>query len=119
MTDQLLATRCSFCTKESESVDKIIAGPGVYICNECVDLCNSILGAPAQEDQSDLPYWQQMTDAEMLAHLPAIASVADQVEDSLRVWVHRVRDRGVSWARIGEALSMTRQSAWGRFSGEE
>ena len=43
MTDQLLATRCSFCTKESESVDKIIAGPGVYICNECVDLCNSIL----------------------------------------------------------------------------
>ncbi|MDX6276306.1 MAG: hypothetical protein QOJ72_434 [Nocardioidaceae bacterium] len=119
MTDQLLATRCSFCTKEAETVDKIIAGPGVYICNECVDLCTSILGAPAQEDQSDLPYWQQMTDEEMLAHLPAIASVADQVEDSLRTWVHRVRDRGVSWARIGEALSMTRQSAWGRFSGEE
>lgn len=114
-----LTTRCSFCTKESEDVEKVIAGPGVYICNECVNLCNEILGAPAQEDQSDLPYWQQMSDADMLAHLPAIASVADQVEDSLRTWVHRLRARGVSWARIGESLSMTRQSAWGRFSGED
>ncbi len=35
--------RCSFCGKESGSVKRLIAGPGVYICNECVELCNSIL----------------------------------------------------------------------------
>ena len=35
--------RCSFCGKRQEQVGRIIAGPNVYICNECVDLCSSIL----------------------------------------------------------------------------
>ena len=35
--------RCSFCGKRQEQVERLIAGPNVYICNECVDLCNSIL----------------------------------------------------------------------------
>lgn len=35
--------RCSFCQKTQNEVDKIIAGPGVYICNECIDLCQSII----------------------------------------------------------------------------
>ena len=34
---------CSFCGKEQSKVKKLIAGPNVYICNECVDLCNDIL----------------------------------------------------------------------------
>ncbi|MBM5802242.1 MAG: AAA family ATPase, partial [Cyanobacteria bacterium K_DeepCast_35m_m2_023] len=44
--------KCSFCGKSQEQVRKLIAGPGVYICDECIDLCNEILdeelvGAPA------------------------------------------------------------------------
>jgi hypothetical protein len=35
--------RCSFCGKAKSEVDKLVAGPGVYICNECVDLCNEII----------------------------------------------------------------------------
>ena len=35
--------RCSFCGKRQEQVSRIIAGPNVYICNECIDLCSSIL----------------------------------------------------------------------------
>ena len=35
--------KCSFCGKKQNQVQRIIAGPGVYICNECVDLCQSIL----------------------------------------------------------------------------
>ncbi len=35
--------KCSFCTKSQDQVKKLIAGPGVYICDECVDLCNEIL----------------------------------------------------------------------------
>ena len=43
--------RCSFCGKDTKMVQRLIAGPaGVYICNECVDLCNSIL-----EDESERP----------------------------------------------------------------
>ena len=35
--------RCSFCGKSQDHVKKIVAGPGVYICDECVDLCTSII----------------------------------------------------------------------------
>ncbi len=37
--------RCSFCGKTQENVKRLVAGPGVYICNECVDLCTSIIEA--------------------------------------------------------------------------
>lgn len=121
MDDTAVATttRCSFCTKEESQVEKMVAGPGVHICNECVTLCNEIFDAPPSKDEANIPYWQSMSDDELLAHIPRIASVATQVEDNLRVWVHRLRARGVSWARIGASLGMTRQSAWERFSGEE
>jgi ATP-dependent Clp protease ATP-binding subunit ClpX len=35
--------RCSFCGKHQRRVNKLIAGPGVYICNECVELCVQII----------------------------------------------------------------------------
>jgi ATP-dependent Clp protease ATP-binding subunit ClpX len=54
--EQLL---CSFCGKSQRQVKKLIAGPGVYICDECIDLCNEIideeLTAPAQLDLANLP----------------------------------------------------------------
>ena len=34
---------CSFCGKSQEAVKKLIVGPGVYICNECVNLCNEVI----------------------------------------------------------------------------
>jgi ATP-dependent Clp protease ATP-binding subunit ClpX len=56
--------KCSFCGKSQEQVRKLIAGPGVYICDECVDLCNEILdeelldtnaAAPPQSPQKSEP----------------------------------------------------------------
>ena len=41
--DQKGNISCSFCGKSQEQVKKIVAGPGVYICNECVDLCQEIM----------------------------------------------------------------------------
>ena len=41
--DDKRSVRCSFCGKHQEQVSRIIAGPGAYICNECVQLCMSIL----------------------------------------------------------------------------
>ena len=43
--------RCSFCGKAQENVRKIVAGPGVYICDECVDLCTSIIEAELYDDE--------------------------------------------------------------------
>ena len=45
--------RCSFCGKAQESVRKIVAGPGVYICDECIDLCNSIIEAEIYDEENE------------------------------------------------------------------
>lgn len=44
------AVRCSFCGKTQEEVKKIVAGPGVYICNECIDLCKEIIDEEFYEE---------------------------------------------------------------------
>ena len=43
--------KCSFCGKSQEQVRKLIAGPGVYICDECIDLCNEILDEELVDSQ--------------------------------------------------------------------
>lgn len=45
--------RCSFCGKAQENVKKIVAGPGVYICDECVELCNSIIESELYDEEKD------------------------------------------------------------------
>jgi ATP-dependent Clp protease ATP-binding subunit ClpX len=51
--------KCSFCGKSQKQVKKLIAGPGVYICDECIDLCNEIIEEEFSEgpqlDSGDLP----------------------------------------------------------------
>ncbi|MCY4421758.1 MAG: ATP-dependent Clp protease ATP-binding subunit ClpX [Acidimicrobiaceae bacterium] len=51
--------KCSFCGKSQKQVKKLIAGPGVYICDECIDLCNEIideeLAGPSDDPVGDLP----------------------------------------------------------------
>ena len=51
----------------------------------------------------------------LLARLPQVAQARDQVEAHLQRWVGAARERGISWASIGSALGMSRQSAWERF----
>jgi ATP-dependent Clp protease ATP-binding subunit ClpX len=61
--EQLL---CSFCGKSQRQVKKLIAGPGVYICDECIDLCNEIIDeelvAPPTFDISSLPKPREIYD---------------------------------------------------------
>ncbi len=45
------SVRCSFCGKAQENVRKMVAGPGVYICDECVELCTSIIEAELYDDE--------------------------------------------------------------------
>lgn len=51
--------KCSFCGKPQEQVRKLVAGPGVYICDECIELCSEIvveeLGAEEEIDFQDVP----------------------------------------------------------------
>jgi len=51
--------KCSFCGKSQEQVRKLVAGPGVYICDECIELCNEIvqeeLGTEEEIDMKEIP----------------------------------------------------------------
>ena len=49
--NELKNVRCSFCGLPQESVRRIVAGPGVYICDECINLCNSIIENEDLEDE--------------------------------------------------------------------
>lgn len=47
------SVRCSFCGKSQENVKKIVAGPGVYICDECVDLCTNIIESELYDEENE------------------------------------------------------------------
>ena len=66
------SVRCSFCGKAQENVRKIVAGPGVYICDECVDLCNSIIEAELYEE--DPGY-------ELAEHIPSPKEIKDILDE--------------------------------------
>lgn len=128
------ALSCSFCNKSQFDVLKLVAGPGVYICNECIDLCTQIIAeelarkdgrgddtSPSTESHAPPPIkaWEGLSDEDLLAEMVRAHAAHQNVDRAVAHHVAALRARGVSWARIGEALGMTRQSAWERFSGEE
>jgi len=115
-TSRLDTVCCSFCIKDKDAVGKLVAGPGVYICNECVDLCNQII---AMEPAPEFGGWSELPDEEHLASLARIQAVVSQVDAAVHEHVEILRARGISWTRIGEALGVSKQAAWERFSGED
>jgi len=118
-TDQTVIAACSFCLKPYTEVRRLVAGPGVYICDGCVALCAQLIDGPPSPAPQLKAWEHDVTVDEALANLPRIAAAGAQVELHLAGWVRRARALGATWARIGEALGVTRQSAWERFSGEE
>ena len=129
--DQDVVACCSFCLKPDTEVKALVAGPAVFVCDECVDLCAQIVADPdrCRPERAAVPEgaagtrllpWEQTDSlAAALAALPKAAVAQAQVEASLLGWVRRARALGATWAQIGDALGITRQSAWERFAAEE
>ena len=67
--------RCSFCGKPQESVERIIAGPGVYICDECIKVCTNIIENDLYED-SEISY--EESDSTKLPKPEEIKEILDQ-----------------------------------------
>jgi len=104
---------CSFCRRDDRTVEKLIAGPAVYICDGCVGLCNRIL---AGKSVPSFPGLESRANADLLAALPPASAAVDLARDVLQEHVDELRRREVSWAEIGDALGISRQAAWERFS---
>ena len=108
---------CTFCKKSDRQVNKLIAGPGVYICNECVALCDQILEQESTPDQSTdrRAQFLNRSAAEILATLPALARTAVDLEAELHRWVQRLRRLATSWDDIAAALQLNVEEARRRF----
>jgi ATP-dependent protease Clp ATPase subunit len=133
-TANLEALTCSFCSKSQSEVAKLVAGPGVYICNECIQLCNEIITleldrkhakvrkagrSTRSQAPTTIKAWDGLSDDRLLEEMVRAHAAHQNVDRAVAHHVAALRARGVTWARIGDALGMTRQSAWERFSGEE
>jgi hypothetical protein len=86
------------------------------ICVPCVEDFHVLAHPPSTAPDDPRPPWEAMSNAELLAQLPRIMATADQVDRFATEWVALIRDRGESWTAIGQALGVTRQAAWERFS---
>lgn len=79
--------RCSFCGKTQEEVKKIVAGPGVYICNECIDLCKEIIDEEFYEE-AVREFTEVPKPAEILDVLNSYVIGQDRAKRSLAVAVY-------------------------------
>jgi hypothetical protein len=111
---------CSFCHKSQHDIDALIAGPAVFICNECVKLCDEILANVPKRDKNAPPPEIKGSDTlptpQILKLLKAQEVTCESTREQLQHSIDILREREVSWAAIGEALGITRQAAWERFS---
>jgi len=110
---------CSFCDKPDAAVERLVAGPGVYICNECIELSATIVEGSARSSEEEssrrrADYYDRSSE-DILALLPALVRSAARVEGELAGWVGRLRERGSDWKTIADAVGMTDEAARRRF----
>jgi len=107
---------CSSCLKSDREVKRLLAGAGVYICGGCVKACAGILLRSGFKRAPDFAGWDTYTDAQLLQSLAPSERTLEAVRHDLQAKVDNLRERGTSWEAIGNALGISRQAAWERFS---
>ena len=94
--------KCSFCGKSQKQVKKLIAGPGVYICDECIDLCNEIIEEELAEG-AELSLGELPKPHEIFEFLGGYVIGQDAAKKSLAVAVYNHYKRVQAQASAGRA----------------
>lgn len=82
------ALHCNFCGKSQKEVKKLIAGPGVYICDECIELCNDIIYEDTAKSNQKAVVDNVPKPAEIKAHLDQYVIGQDRAKKIISVAVH-------------------------------
>ncbi len=107
---------CSFCMKSEEEVAQIVAGPAnVFICNECVAMCNVYM-AGRTPDRSQYVPPERLPSERLITQLAPVDETYRAKYTQLKWLVAALRARSVGWAAIGEALGVSEEAASERFS---
>jgi hypothetical protein len=112
------AYRCSFCGKAQTEVKTLVAGPGVFICDECVQLCRQVVDKkrkPATRNAPNSLLPDNAPTEALLRTLNGYNGAFERIDAAMQDVADILRERDVSWATIGQALSVSRQAAWKRF----
>ena len=86
MAEKTTKLHCSFCGKEQSQVKKLIAGPNVYICNECIDLCNDILLEETKNEKEEV--FEISKPKEIFSYLDDVIVGQDDAKRKLSVAVY-------------------------------
>ena len=80
---------CSFCGRSGEEVEKLIAGPGVYVCNECIEVCENILKEEMKADkQKSVPHFKLPVPEEIKKYMDQYVIEQDDAKIALAVAVY-------------------------------
>jgi ATP-dependent Clp protease ATP-binding subunit ClpX len=88
----------------------------VFICNDCVGLCVKVIAGDWKPGSDKRFEPLERPTEELLELIPSVDFAGEANRDFLQSVVEALRQREVSWAEIGQALGVSRQSAWERFS---
>ncbi len=80
--------RCSFCGKSQNEVKKLIAGPGVYICDECIELCNDIISEEREREEVSKATLKVPRPIDIKTHLDDFVIGQEKAKKALSVAVH-------------------------------
>lgn len=105
---------CNFCGKSQKEVKKLIAGPGVYICDECIELCNDIIFEDSAKTTAKFNFDNVPKPHEIKAHLDHYVIGQDRAKKVISVAVHnhykRIAHKAKSAGKKGDEIELSKSN---------
>ncbi len=100
---------CSFCGKSQREVKKLIAGPGVYICDECIQLCNDIIAEETEREVRETSQDRIPTPKEIKTQLDEYVIGQENAKKTLSVAVYNHYKR-INYTRQSDSVELSKSN---------